>query len=162
MFRLGDHTLPNLLLCSSIFQMNIIWVSWCVVPTISLWLFCLCNPLMILIFLCYLTFKRWCYRVYITSKCYKFMDARILPYHSKWGDMLSRALCIMHLWTSVDVSTAHHHLFSCQLLSRRAYITILWMLLLFLSLFPLCQYASPLVVSMDILNSSTSNFVTSV
>ena len=49
----GDQPLPNLLLFSSIFQMKIIWVSWCVGTTISLWLYCLCNPLMILLVFCY-------------------------------------------------------------------------------------------------------------
>ena len=76
--------------------------------------------------------------------------------------MLSRALCVLHLWTSADISSVKHHLFSCWLLPRRAAITILWILLLCLSFFSLSRDASPPVASMDILNLSTGKFVTSV
>ena len=33
-----------------------------------------------------------------------------LPYHAKRVDILSNELCILHLWTYADVSTAHHRL----------------------------------------------------
>ena len=85
-----------------------------------------------------------------------------LPYHAKWGDMFSREPCILHIWTYADIFAAHHHFFSCWLLSRIYALTIFWMLLLCLLLFPLGQYASPPVVSMFIFNSSTGKFVTSV
>ena len=85
-----------------------------------------------------------------------------LPHHEKLGEVLSNTLWILHLWTSDDVSAAQHHFVACWLLPRRPYLTILCMLLLCLSLFPLIQDASPPVVSMDILNSSTSKLVTSI
>ena len=68
------------------FQINSIWVSLCGGPTISLWIFCLCNSWMILLFLCYLTFRRLCDGVYFTSKCSKFVDDRIftIPCKVRW------------------------------------------------------------------------------
>ena len=107
-------------------------------------------------------FRRWCDGVYITPKCSKFMDARLftITWKARWG--MSRSMCTLHLWTFADFYFAQNHLFLCLLLSRRPAITILWMLLLCLSLFTFIQYASPPVVSLDILNSSTSKFVTYV
>ena len=72
------------------------------------------------------------------------------PYHAKWGDVLSNALWILHLWTSADVSDAQNDLFSCGLLSRSFSITILCMLLLCLSIFPLRKYELPPVFSIYI------------
>ena len=85
-----------------------------------------------------------------------------LPYHVKWGAIFSKAMCILHLWNSDDVSDAQHNLLSCWLLSRSPDLTILWMLLLCLSFLPLSQDASLPVFSMDIMNSSTCKFVTYV
>ena len=67
----------------------------------------------------------------------------LLSYQAKWGEMLSMALCIIDIWTSVDVSAERNHFFSFWLLSRRADINILWMLLLRISLFPFILDASP-------------------
>ena len=85
-----------------------------------------------------------------------------LPYHEKWGEMLSNALCILYLIIYADIYATHHHLFSCLLISRRDDLTILWMLLLCLPLLLLIKDASPPVVYNDSLNSSTIKFVTSV
>ena len=68
----------------------------------------------------------------------------------------------LHLWNYSDVSSAQHHLFLCLLLSRRTALTMILMLLLYLSLFPFILDAPPPVVSMDMLNPSTSRLVTSV
>ena len=84
------------------------------------------------------------------------------PYHTKWGEVLSNALCSLHLWNYSDVSATQNHLFSCLLLSRMHALTMLWMILLFISFFPLRHDASPPVSSMDIFNSSTSRLVISV
>ena len=86
-------------------------------------------------------------------------------YHTipcKWGDVLSNALCILHIYNSVDVYAAQHHLVSCLLLSRIYALTMLWMILLCISFLTLIHDASPPVLSMDIFNSSTSKLVTSV
>ena len=48
------------------------------------------------------------------------------------------------------------------ILSRMTYLTILCMILLYIPLLPLVQYASPQVGSMDTLNYSISKFVTYV
>ena len=84
------------------------------------------------------------------------------PYNEKRGEVLYNALWSLHLWTSADLSAAHHHLFSCWLLSISPAITMLWKLILCCSLFPLSHYASLAVFSMDILNSSTNRLVKSV
>ena len=85
-----------------------------------------------------------------------------LTYHAKWGEVSSNPLWIFHLCNYDYVSSAQHHLFACLLLSRMNALTILCTLLLYLSLFPLGQDASPPVFSMDILISSTSKLVKSV
>ena len=80
-------------------------------------------------------------------------------YHTKLGDVLSDELWSFYPWTSSDVSDAQEHLFSCWLLSIRRYLTMLWMLLLCHSLFTLSRDTSLPVVSIDMLNSSTSRLV---
>ena len=52
-------------------------------------------------------FRRWCDGWYITFKCLSSWMLGFLPYHTKWGDVLSNALFILNLWTSADVSAAH-------------------------------------------------------
>ena len=49
-----------------------------------------------------------------------------------------------------------------SLLSISTALTILWIIMLYLSFFPLIQYASTPVVSMHILNHSTSRLVKSI
>ena len=66
-------------------------------------------------------------------------------------------ICVLLLMSLLDST-----IFSCRLLSRRPDLAIFCMLLLCLLFFPLSQDASPPVFSMDIFNSSTSKFVTSV
>ena len=159
----GDQPLPNLLLCSSNFSDE---------QYLSLFVCGYYHFIVAMLFLLSMN-----YPSYVLSSNFLGDDLigyishpnvliswmlGFLPYHSKWGDMLYRALCILHLWISADVSAAQHNLFSCWLLSRRPDFTILWMLLLCLSIFPLSQDASPPVVSTDILNSSISKFLTSV
>ena len=85
-----------------------------------------------------------------------------LPYHEKWGEVLSNTLWILHICTSVDIYDSQHHLFAFLLLSRGHDINILHMLLLCISSFKFIQYVSLPVVSTDILNSSISKLVTSV
>ena len=85
-----------------------------------------------------------------------------LPCHGKWGEVLSNALCIFHLWNSADISVAQHYLFACWLISRMQDLIMLWTLMLCISFFPLSHDASPPVVSMEIFNSSTIKFVTYV
>ena len=95
----------------------------------------------------------------------KFLSSWILgflPYHAKWDELLSNALCILNLWTSSDVSSAHHHFFACWLMSIRPVLTILCVLLLCLSFFLLRQYSSPPVVSVEFFILSTIKFVKSV
>ena len=85
-----------------------------------------------------------------------------LPYHTKWGGVLSNLLLILHLWTSYDVSDAQNHFFEYWLPSRRTSLTILCIIMLCISLFLLIQNEYPPVVSMDIFNSSTIKLVTFV
>ena len=84
------------------------------------------------------------------------------PYHEKWDEVLSNGLWSLHIWTSADVSATHHHVFACLLMSRRPALTMLWILMLCISLFQLIPDASPPLFYMDILNLPTINFVTSV
>ena len=74
--------------------------------------------------------------------------------------------CLKHyllfIYGSLLISLLHSIIFLCLLLSRSPSLTIFWMLILCLLFLPLSQDASPPVVSMDILNSSTSKFVTYV
>ena len=70
--------------------------------------------------------------------------------------------CVLCIYGYLIMSLLHSTFFSCWLLSIIPALNILCMLLLWHSLLQLSQDASPPVVSMDILNSSTSKFVTSV
>ena len=101
-------------------------------------------------------------RLYITSKCYMFTDDRIFTIPCKMGwDVVYRSVysASMNLCRCFWCTEPF---WSCWLLSRRPALTILWILLLCLSLFRLGQGESPPVVSTDIFNSTTSKFVTSV
>ena len=80
-------------------------------------------------------------------------------YHGKWGEVLSNTLWSLHLLTSADVASAQHHLFAFLLLSIRPDLTMFWMILLCISFFPLSHDLSPLLVSMDVFNSSASELV---
>ena len=81
----------------------------------------------------------------------------LLPYHSKWGEVLSNALCILHLYNSASFSTGKHLLFPCWLLSWRPTITML-----FISFFLLTHDSSPPVFFMAMLNTSRRRLVTYV
>ena len=70
--------------------------------------------------------------------------------------------CIFFIYGILLMSMLHINIFKCWLLPRRISLTMLWMLLLCLSLFSFIQYASPPVFYIDILDSPTSNFVTFV
>ena len=83
-------------------------------------------------------------------------------YHAKWVDVYSNSLCRFHPWNYADVSTAQHHLFACWLLSKWPALTMLLMLLLCVSLFPLSHDALPPLFSIDLFNLSTIKFVASV
>ena len=85
-----------------------------------------------------------------------------LPYHEILGEFMSKAPFILHPWNHDELYDSHHPLFVFLLISISTDIIILWMLLLCVSFFPLSHDASPPVVSMDILNSSISKFVTYV
>ena len=84
------------------------------------------------------------------------------PYHAKWCDVLSNALWCFYLWNPSYVSYTQYHLFTCWLISRRTYLNMLWIIMLCISFFPSSRDAPPLVVYMNILNSSTSKLVTSI
>ena len=83
-------------------------------------------------------------------------------YHSKWGEFFSNVLRIFYPRASDDVSDAQNHLFACWLMSIMPDLTILCMIMLFFPFFTLIQYTSPSVVSMYMLNYSTSKLVKSV
>ena len=102
--------------------------------------------------------------VYITSKGSELMydDIFTIPYHAKWGVVVSNALCSLHLYIYSNISASQQHFFLCWLLSRRPTLTMLWMILLCLSFFTLIHDASLPVVSMEMLKSSTRSLVTSV
>ena len=41
----------------------------------------------------------------------------IFPYHTKLGEVLYNVLCILHLYTSADVSAGKHHFFHVDMLN---------------------------------------------
>ena len=142
--------------------MDSIWVYLCVGTTISLWL--CCSVTHELYFFCYVIqiFSRWCDGVYIISKCSKFMDDRLftIPCKVRWdvvyinvySESMNLFWCFFctapFIFMLINIkNTCYYHIvddFLCP------------------SLFPLSQDASPPVVSMNIFNSSTNKFVTSV
>ena len=106
----GDHPLPHLLLCSSIFQMKNIWVSLCVGPTISFYFLCLFNLWRILLAFCQSNLLVDDVMGYISNpNVLSSCMVGFWRYREKRDEVLSNAMWSLHLWTSSNVSGAQCH-----------------------------------------------------
>ena len=85
----------------------------------------------------------------------------LLPYYAKWGEFLSDALLIFHLYTSADVYAAQQHFFMFVTFNKVFYNSF-YMILLCYSFFWLIHKTSPPLVSVDMLNFSSIMVVTPV